>query len=164
MTFRDKKKRRRHTRESPSEFTVFLTVIWRPWLSSSQFSPLLSVSRSRPNWLSSQFPICLKTLVPCWELLAVLTTVPYLTRNQALGSVPRFLVGTCWWFGLQFPICLESVHSRHVGSTPVQAFLQPQVACRQSVMVCTGPFSWTGHSNWLWLECYSIHVCLSSFV
>ena len=100
LTFRDKKKPRQRAHESPSEFTVVLAVTWRPWLSSSQFSALLSVSRSRPNWLSSQFPICLTSLVPGWELLAVLTTVPHLTRNQALGSVPRFLVGTCWWFGL----------------------------------------------------------------
>ena len=128
LTFRDKKKPRQRAHESPSEFTVFLAVTWRPWLSSSQFSALLSVSRSRPNWLSSQFPICLKSLVPCWELLAVLTTVPHLTRNQALGSVPRFLVGTCWWFGLQFPICLESVHSRHVGSTPGSS-LSPAPGC-----------------------------------
>lgn len=128
------------------------------------------MSSSRSDWLSSQLPVCLESLVPRWELLVVQTTVPHLVGN------PQPLVGNCWRFGQQFPICLgsfpsfraghhwqqlwfpicqESVHSPRLGS---------QVPRWQLVVVCLGPFSWPGHSNWLPLECSGTHVCLSCFV
>lgn len=60
----------------------------------SVLSSALFVSCSRPNWLSSQFPICLEPLVPCWELLVVLTTVPHLAGNpRPLVLFPDSLLG-----------------------------------------------------------------------
>ena len=60
----------------------------------SVLNSALFVSCSRPNWLSSQFPICLEPLVPCWELLVVLTTVPHLAGNpRPLVLFPDSLLG-----------------------------------------------------------------------
>ena len=56
----------------------------------SVLSSALFVSCSRPNWLSSQFPICLEPL----ELLVVLTRVPHLAGNpRPLVLFPDSLLG-----------------------------------------------------------------------
>lgn len=99
MTFRDKEKQRHGTHELLFEFIAlpFLRDMAKfLWVLSS----ILLVLNSRSNWVFSQFPICLVSPVPQWEILV-------------LGSIPRFYIGNCW---LKFPICLESIPRFHVGN------------------------------------------------
>lgn len=76
-----------------------------------EFSVFLTVSKAVGKFVS-----VLSSISLCWDPdLICFPQFPIWFESPTLDSLPRVHAGICWWFSLQFPICLEA-HMGHLQS------------------------------------------------